>query len=199
MQRFSENTCPSHLKKEMWHLWVSIILTNTQLPSLDPSSPATKWGPIINHTPASRWSSPMPHSNLDLPYRITECSGLEGTSVGHPVQPPAEAGSPRAGCTGPRPGGSWISPRGFFHMYFQPRWPTLCRNPCSATQEPPMHEQPNNLLPDRRTARLIWCKHSIYQLPPACPAQGTALDTADPVFQLLVPPSHCCNKMWPFF
>jgi len=31
--------------------------------------------------------------------------GLEGTSVGHPVQPPAEAGSPTAGCTGPRPGG----------------------------------------------------------------------------------------------
>jgi len=30
--------------------------------------------------------------------------------VGHLVQPPAEAGSPRAGCTGPRPGGSGISP-----------------------------------------------------------------------------------------
>ena len=43
-------------------------------------------------------------------HRITECSGLEGTSVCHPVQPPAEAGSPRAGCTGPCPGRSWISP-----------------------------------------------------------------------------------------
>ena len=32
--------------------------------------------------------------------------GLEGTSVGHPVPPPAEAGSPTAGCTGPCPGGS---------------------------------------------------------------------------------------------
>ena len=30
--------------------------------------------------------------------------------MGHPAQPPAEAGSPRAGCTGPCPGGSWISP-----------------------------------------------------------------------------------------
>ena len=39
-------------------------------------------------------------------HRITEWSGLEGTSVGHPVPPPAKAGSPRAGCTGPRPGGS---------------------------------------------------------------------------------------------
>jgi len=34
-------------------------------------------------------------------HRITAWSGLEGTSVGHPVQPTAEAGSPRAGCTGP--------------------------------------------------------------------------------------------------
>ena len=39
-------------------------------------------------------------------HRITECLGLEGTSVGHPVQHPAEAGSPTAGCTGPCPGGS---------------------------------------------------------------------------------------------
>ena len=39
-------------------------------------------------------------------HRITECSGLEGTSVGHPVQSPAEAGSSTVGCTGPHPGGS---------------------------------------------------------------------------------------------
>jgi len=38
-------------------------------------------------------------------HRITACSGLEVTSMGHPVQPPAEAGSPTAGCTGPCPGG----------------------------------------------------------------------------------------------
>ena len=37
---------------------------------------------------------------------ITEWQGLEGTSVGHPAQPPAQAGSPRAGCTAPRPGGA---------------------------------------------------------------------------------------------
>jgi len=42
-----------------------------------------------------------------FPYhRITEWSGLEGTSVSHPVQTPAQAGSPTAGCTGPCPGGS---------------------------------------------------------------------------------------------
>ena len=39
-------------------------------------------------------------------HRISEWSGLEGTSGGHPAQPPAEAGSPRAGCTGPCPSGS---------------------------------------------------------------------------------------------
>jgi len=33
-------------------------------------------------------------------HRITEWSGLEVTSVGHLVRPPAQAGSPRAGCTG---------------------------------------------------------------------------------------------------
>jgi len=41
--------------------------------------------------------------------RITAWWGLEGTSVGHPAQTPAQAGSPRAGCTGPCPGGSGIS------------------------------------------------------------------------------------------
>ena len=45
-----------------------------------------------------------------LPHRITEWSGLAGTSVGHPAQPPAQAGSPTAGCTAPRPGGAGISP-----------------------------------------------------------------------------------------
>ena len=38
-------------------------------------------------------------------HRITECSGLEGPSGDHPVQPPAGAGSPKAGCTAPRPAG----------------------------------------------------------------------------------------------
>ena len=38
-------------------------------------------------------------------HRITEWWGLEGTSVCPPAQPPAQAGSPRAGCTAPRPGG----------------------------------------------------------------------------------------------
>jgi len=46
--------------------------------------------------------SPEP---LEL-HRITERSGLAGTSVGPPAQPPAQAGSPRAGCTAPRPGRS---------------------------------------------------------------------------------------------
>ena len=39
-----------------------------------------------------------------LPVEITEWQGLEGTWGDHPVQPPPEAGSPSAGCTGPRPG-----------------------------------------------------------------------------------------------
>jgi len=39
-------------------------------------------------------------------HRIPAWWGLAGPSVGHPAQPPAEAGSPRAGCRGPCPGGS---------------------------------------------------------------------------------------------
>jgi len=39
-------------------------------------------------------------------HRITEWEGLEGPSGDHPAQPPAEAGSPTAGCRGPCPGGS---------------------------------------------------------------------------------------------
>ena len=57
---------------------------------------------------------------------ITECSGLAGTSVGHPAQPPAQAGSPRAGCTGPCPGGAGISPE---KETPQPPWAAWARAP----------------------------------------------------------------------
>ena len=40
--------------------------------------------------------------------------------------PPAEAGSPRAGCTGPRPGGCWISPE---KVTPQPLWAACSRAP----------------------------------------------------------------------
>jgi len=42
--------------------------------------------------------------------RIPAWRGLVGTSGHHPVQPPAEAGAPTAGCTAPRPGGVWVAP-----------------------------------------------------------------------------------------
>jgi len=62
---------------------------------------------------------------------VTEWSGLAGTSVGHPVQPPAQAGPPTAGCRGPCPGGSGISPE---KETPQPPWaarlaPTGCLRP----------------------------------------------------------------------
>ena len=59
-------------------------------------------------------------------HRITECWGLAGPSVGPPAQPPAEAGSPRAGCTAPRPGGSGISPE---KETPQPPWAAWARAP----------------------------------------------------------------------
>ena len=59
-------------------------------------------------------------------HRMTEWWGLEGTSVGHPVQPPAQAGSPTAGCTAPRPGGAGISPE---KETPQPPWAAWARAP----------------------------------------------------------------------
>ena len=47
---------------------------------------------------------------FSLWHRITECSGLEGPLCIISSNPPAKAGSPRADCRGPRPGGFWISP-----------------------------------------------------------------------------------------
>ena len=59
-------------------------------------------------------------------HRITECLGLTGASVGHPAQPPAQAGSPRAGGTAPRPGGAGISPE---KETPQPPWAAWARAP----------------------------------------------------------------------
>ena len=63
--------------------------------------------------------------------RVTESQNHRMVGVGrdlwgHPVQPPAEAGSPRAGCTGPCPGGSGISPE---KENPQPPWATCSRAP----------------------------------------------------------------------
>ena len=46
--------------------------------------------------------------------------------MGHPAQPPAQAGSPRAGGTAPRPGGSGISPE---KETPQPLWATWAGAP----------------------------------------------------------------------
>ena len=57
------------------------------------------WSPICSEAEHPEFTEPH-----------TEWWGLEGTSGDHPVQPPAESGSPTAGCTGPCPGGFRISP-----------------------------------------------------------------------------------------
>ena len=63
---------------------------------------------------------------LLINHRITEWQGLEGTSGDPPPQPPAQAGSPTAGCTAPRPGGAGISPE---KETPQPRWAAWARAP----------------------------------------------------------------------
>ena len=57
---------------------------------------------------------------------ITEWSGLEGPSGDPPAQPPAQAGSPRAGCTALRPAGVAISPE---KETPQPLWAAWARAP----------------------------------------------------------------------
>ena len=59
-------------------------------------------------------------------HRIPARQGFEGPSVGHPAQPPAQAGSPRAGGTAPRPGGAGISPE---KETPQPPWAAWARAP----------------------------------------------------------------------
>ena len=68
-----------------------------------PFSPHTQPRRGFGHAAALRFAT---RNRLVAGHRIPECLGLAGTSVGHPDQPPAQAGSPRAGCTAPRPGGS---------------------------------------------------------------------------------------------
>jgi len=63
-------------------------------------------------------------SDLQTLSAVTESqNGGAGRDLwGHPAQPPAQAGSPRAGGTAPRPGGSGISPE-------------------KETPQPPVHEE----------------------------------------------------------
>ena len=58
--------------------------------------------------------------------RITAWWGLEGTPGDPPAQPPAQAGSPRAGCTAPRPAGVGTSPE---KETPQPLWAAWARAP----------------------------------------------------------------------
>ena len=82
------------------------------------------WLGITQHT--GKTFSAIMAKILFSNHRITECSGLAGRSVGHPAQTPAQAGSPRAGCTGPWPGGVWISPE---KETTQPPWAAWARAP----------------------------------------------------------------------
>jgi len=61
--------------------------------------------PLPLQTPAGRDGFVLlPQPCLSSCHRIPAWQGLAGPSVGPPAQPPAEAGSPRAGGTAPRPG-----------------------------------------------------------------------------------------------
>ena len=74
------------------------------------------------------WKSPN--------HRITESQSVRGWKGPLWViwcNPPAEAGSPRAGCTGPCPGGSWTSPE---KENPQPPWATCSRAPSHLTMCP---------------------------------------------------------------
>jgi len=104
--------------------FVNLILyrrcrNSSKLTSINTAQKAVKTPPDLTHITVR-------HTRQLLDNRITECSGLEGTSVGHPVQPPAQAGSPRAGCTAPCPGGAGIFPE---KETPQPPWAAWARAP----------------------------------------------------------------------
>jgi len=78
---------PTPLPGFVFSVGFSLILFTTKTAERHAARPPSQGCPVQNH-------------------RIPAWSGLEGTSGGHPAQPPAQAGSPTAGCTAPRPGGS---------------------------------------------------------------------------------------------
>jgi len=111
-------------RKEIYWVWVTVLAEQGAFPQRQSVSPGWLRTDVWSEPQATSPGLAAPGAPLvpealgrDAPgcltaqgsgenHRTTECSGLEGASVGHPVQPPAEAGSPTAGCTGPRPGGS---------------------------------------------------------------------------------------------
>ena len=64
--------------------------------------------------------------------------------LGTPSPTPAKAGSPRAGCTGPCPGGAGISPE---KETPQPLWAALARAPSPQQHPGSQHPPPSSVLP----------------------------------------------------
>ena len=114
----------------------AFLLSTPTSTSLAPSSVAARADPPAPHRLHSLElesllpSAPSPQW-LQLPWccRITESQhgrGWKGPLWVIQSNPPAEAGSPRTGCTGPPPGGSWISPE---KETPQPPWAACSRAP----------------------------------------------------------------------
>ena len=76
--------------------------------------------------PCAAARHPAPCAKTQPGHRIPAWWGVAGPSGGHPAQPPAQAGSPRAGCTAPCPGGAGISPE---KETPQPPWTAWARAP----------------------------------------------------------------------
>ena len=58
--------------------------------------------PALHEPGVGKYVSRTQNPGSAAEHRVTAWWGLAGTSVGPPAQPPAQAGSPRAGCTGAR-------------------------------------------------------------------------------------------------
>ena len=97
---------------------------------------AVRWGWGWPMSPLPSHSAPTPHVEHDgrtsagvggipvNPQKVDITESQKGR--GHLVQPPAQAGSPRAGCTAPRPGGAGISAE---KETPQPPWAAWARAP----------------------------------------------------------------------
>ena len=143
---------------------------------------------------APRWGQrdgALPAVSCQTEPELTEWQGLAGPSVGHPAQPPAEAGSPTAGCTAPRPGGAWISPEKETHTLKVPK-----SNHKPDTANSPAEPCPRDLLSTPRTGDSAPSPRSPFPRGNFFPVSDEFMNPSCPSRQQPPPSATCAAAPW---